>query len=126
MIRSSRPSTSGNARSTSPLQELIKCFCGICETFFKRKSIEYALKSNGEAILKDEDSRNILKKFISFRKSGSIFKTQLEEIIECFELVQEILNGEKDLLEYRNDLENVCYTEYWVCIMKKIVHSIFS
>ncbi|XP_070503528.1 uncharacterized protein [Chironomus tepperi] len=108
---SGEPTTSG--RSTNPVPELIKCFCGICETWFKRKSIEYALKSNGEAILRDGDSRNILKKFIAYHKAGSNFKTPVEEIIECFELVQDILNGEKDLEENRSDLDDLCYTEYW-------------
>ena len=51
-----------------------------------------------------------------YRKHNSNFKTQLEEIIACFELAQDILSGEKDLEENRADLDDVCYTEYWVRI----------
>ncbi|KAL7022143.1 hypothetical protein ACKWTF_012150 [Chironomus riparius] len=106
--------SSGEAgRSTSPVQDLIKCFCGICDTWFKRQIIEFALKSNGEAILRDDDSRLLLKKFMIYRKNNSNFKTQLEEIVECFELAQDVLNGEKDLEENRADLDDACYTEYW-------------
>lgn len=99
--------------STSTAQELIKCFCGICETWFNRKSIEYALKSNGYEILNDEASRNILRKFSEYNKGNSPFRTILEDILDCFELAQAILNGEKDLEENRAELDDLCYTSYW-------------
>jgi len=110
---SNRKPTTSSAGPSSPVQDLIKCFCGICETWFKRKNIEYALKSKGEEILRDNESRSILKKFIVYNKGGSNFKTPVEEIVECFELAQEILSGEKDLEENRADLDDLCYTEYW-------------
>ena len=88
---------------------------------FKRKSIEYALKSNGEEILRDNESRNILTKFVEYRKCGSNFKSPLQEIVECFELAQEILNGEKDLEVNRADLDDLCYTEYWEDYLTKAI-----
>lgn len=91
----------------------MKCFCGVCETWFQRKNIEYALKSNGEEILRDNESRNILRKFALYRRGTSIFKTTLEEILDCFELCLAIMSGEKELEENRDDLEDLCFTEYW-------------
>jgi hypothetical protein len=110
---SNRNPPTSSVRTTSPVEELIKCFCGICETWFKRKSIEYALKAKGDEILRDNESRSILKKFVQYNKGGSNFKTPVEEIIECYELSQDILTGEKDLEENRADLDDLCYTEYW-------------
>lgn len=107
---------------------MIKCFCGICETWFKRKSIEYAIKANAEEILRDEESKIILKKFLIYRK-GDLLKdefrlpSQAERTIECFELSQDIQNGVKDLKECQEKLEDLCFTvnlktELTMCINK--------
>lgn len=107
-----RPSTSAAPPKTTA-QELIKCFCGICETWFNRKTIEFALKSNGHEILRDEDARNLLRKFAEYSKGNSPFKTTLEEILDCYELSMDILDGVKDLEENRADLDDLCYTAHW-------------
>ena len=100
--------------SSSTIQDLIKCFCGVCESFFKRHSIEYALKANGEEILRDIEAREILKKFLIFRKGSSHSKSPAEEIVECFELAEAILQGKKELEDVKDELEELLFTEYWV------------
>lgn len=109
------PSTSRKAshRSRSPLEELIKCFCATCETSFKKKHIVQALKANESELLRDEDLRKILKKFIEAQQAGSHIKPPISDIIECFELCEGLLSGDEDLDDRRADLEDLCFTEYW-------------
>lgn len=108
------PSTSRKSshRSRSPLEDLIKCFCGVCETFFKRKHVIQALKANESEILNDNDLRAILKKFIASIEYGHI-KPPISGIIECYELCESLLIGEEDFDDRRSDLEDLCFTEYW-------------
>lgn len=110
-----RPSTSRKSshRSRSPLEDLIKCFCGVCETFFKRKHVIQALKAKEYEILNDNDLRAILKKFIESRQAGSHIKPPITEIIECFELCESLLTGEAELDDRQSDLEDLCFTEDW-------------
>lgn len=109
------PSTSRKSshRSRSPLEDLIKCFCGVCESFFKRKHIIQALKANESEILNDEELRSILKKFIEFKHAGSHIKSPISEIIDCYELCVGLLCGDEDLDDRRADLEDLCFTEAW-------------
>jgi hypothetical protein len=95
------------------LEDLIKCFCGVCESLFKREHVEQALKANEYEILNYSDLRAILKKFIEFRQAGSHIKAPIMEIIECYELCESLLNGNDDLEERRADLDDLCFTEDW-------------
>lgn len=111
---SSSNQAGGTSRSTNPIQELIKCFCGVCESYFKRPAIEYTLKANGEEILRDPEAREILRKFLIFRKGNSRSKSPAFKIFELFELCENILQGTKDLEDHQDDLEELLFTEYWV------------
>lgn len=114
MLNAFQPSgskSSHHTRSKSPLEQLIKCFCGTCESFFKRKHVEKALKANEHETLSEKKVLNILKKFIEFRQAGSHIKPPISEIIECFELCKAILRGEEDMEERRDDLNDYCFTE---------------
>lgn len=102
-----------NTRSHSPLEQLIKCFCGACETFFKRKHVEKALKANEHETLSEKKIRVILKKFIEFRQQGSHIKPPISDIIECYELCEALLTGEEDMEDRRGDMEDYCFTEDW-------------
>lgn len=113
-----QPSTSKSSkkpshRSRSPLDDLIKCFCGACESFFKRKHVKQALKANERELLNDNELRVILKKFIEFKQAGSHIKPPILEIIEGYELCESVLSGEEDLDDKRTDLEDFCFTEAW-------------
>lgn len=110
-----QPSTSRKAsrRPRSPLEDLIKCFCGACESFFKRKHVQQALKANEYELLSDVDLRKILSKFIESRQAGSHFKPPIKEIVECFELCEALLSGDEDFDDRRMDLEDFCFTEAW-------------
>jgi len=109
------PSTSKKSshRSRSPLEALIKCFCGACESFFKRKHVIQALKANESEILREEELRSILKKFIEFKQDGSHFKPPISQVIECYELCLGLWSGDEDLDDRRSDLEDLCFTENW-------------
>ncbi|KAG5670112.1 hypothetical protein PVAND_000395 [Polypedilum vanderplanki] len=116
-LQSERGSSSSSATVStsgrkSPIEELIKCFCGVCESWFKRKSIIFALKSNGDEILRDAESREILKKFLKYRQTTRNL-LDAQKIVECFELSEDILNGMKDLEEFRADIDDLCYNEDW-------------
>lgn len=117
------PSTSRKSshRSRSPLEDLIKCFCGACESFFKRKHVIQALKANEYEILSDNDLRAILKKFIESRQGGFPTKPKISEILECFELCDSLLTGHADFDEKRYDLEDFCFTEAWEDKLSKAV-----
>lgn len=95
------------------MEQLIKCFCGACESFFKRKHVEQALKANEHETLSEKKIRVILKKFLEFRQEGSFIKPPISEIVECFELCEAILTGDEDLEERRADLDDYCFTEEW-------------
>ncbi|CRK87910.1 CLUMA_CG001697, isoform A [Clunio marinus] len=110
---SSKSSGGPPRRSRSPLEDLIKCFCGACESFFKRKHIIQALKANEYEVLSDNELRKILKKFIEFRQGGSYIKPPIMEIVECYELSESILAMEEDLEERRADIDDLCFTEDW-------------
>lgn len=109
------PSTSrkSSRRPRSPLEDLIKCFCGACKIFFKRKHVIQALKANESEILTDSDLREILKKFIESLHGGSRTKPQIFKIIECFELCESLATGVEDFDERRDDLKELCFTESW-------------
>lgn len=112
---STSSSSSHSAEGVSnPIHDLIKCFCGICESLFKRTSIEYALKANGDELLRNPEARNILKKFLLFRKGTSKFKLDAEQIVEIYELADDIVKGYKDLEENRADLDDLLFNENWV------------
>lgn len=72
-----------------------------------------ALKANEYELLRDQDLRAILKKFVEFRQAGSHFKPPILEIIECYELCDAIMTGEEDLEERRADIDDYCFTEWW-------------
>lgn len=99
---------------SNPIQDLIKCFCGVCESFFKRSVIEYALKSNGDEILRNPESREVLRKFLIFRKGRSNFKLQAEDLVDLYALCYDIVEGNKDLEEERADLDDLIFNEFWV------------
>lgn len=110
---SPKASGSGGSRSggenitSSPIKDiLIKCFCGVCESFFKKSKIEYALKSTGYQILKDQESLEILKKFLIFLKGNSRIRLRAEDFVECYELASDIVHGIKGLEENRADLDD--------------------
>ncbi|KAG5670111.1 hypothetical protein PVAND_000394 [Polypedilum vanderplanki] len=105
--------TSSSSSQRSPIQDLIKCFCGVCESWFKRKSIEYALKANGEEILRDQESREILIKFLKFRQGKSHFQSPAQKIVHCFEVSEDVLNGKRNLTEELDEVNEICYTEAW-------------
>jgi len=109
------PSTSKKSshRSRSPLEDLIKCFCGACESFFKRKHVKQALKANECETLKDTELRDILKKFVEFKQAGSHIKPPISDIIECYELCEGLLCGDENLDDRKDDLEDLCFTEAW-------------
>lgn len=109
---SNRPDGRGGTNSVQEL--LIKCFCGVCESFFKRPTIEYALKANGEELLRDPEAREILKKFLKFRRGNSRSKSSAFKILELFELCEDILQNKKDLEDNRDDIEELLFAEYWV------------
>lgn len=106
-------SSKSSHRSRSPLDDLIKCFCGVCESFFKRKHVVQALKANENEILSDSQLRAILTKFVEFRQAGSHIKPPISEILDCYELCQSLMAGEEDLEERRADLDDLCFTEDW-------------
>lgn len=125
---SSLPTTSGSSGSSgsgvsNPIQDLIKCFCGVCESFFKRSTIEYALRSNGDELLRNPEAREILKKYLIYQKGKSNFKQVADEIVMLYELADDILKGEKDLEENRADLDDLLFTEYWVMLKIIILHN---
>lgn len=72
------------------------------------------MKANGEELLRDQESREILKKFLIFRKGKSHSKSPAEEVVECYELSEAILQGKKGLEDVKDDLEELLFTEYWV------------
>jgi hypothetical protein len=100
--------------SSSVREELIKCFCGTCGNFFRRKTIEYALTSNGLGILQESDAKDLFKKFLIFRQGRSRFLNQTMVIVNCYELCEDVVNGVKDLEENRADINDMC-NDYWVC-----------
>lgn len=108
-----QPTTSEKSRSRSPIDDLIKCFCGVCESFFKRKHVVQALKTNEHGILREEDLRVILKKFIDYRKSQTNIPLSISRIVDCFELCDAILRGNEDLEDRKDDLEELCFNETW-------------
>lgn len=75
--------------------------------------MEQALKANQSETLSEKKVREILKKFIEFRYTGSHIKPPISDIIECYELCEAILSGEEDLEERRADLDDYCFTEDW-------------
>lgn len=71
------------------------------------------MKANEDELLRENELRGILKKFIEFRQAGSHIKPPISEIIECYELSEAILTGKEDLEERRADLDDLCFTEAW-------------
>lgn len=112
--RNSAQSSSSSSSSSNPISELIKCFCGVCESYFKKTSIEYALQANGEQLLRDPETREILRKFLIFRRGNSRSKSPAFEILELFELCEAILQKQKNLDDVRSELEDLLFSEYWV------------
>lgn len=90
----------------------MKCFCGVCESFFKRSKIEYCLTSTGYQILRDRESREILKKYITFLRGNGRIRFRIEDFLECFELAEDIVNGQKGLEENRAELDDFL-DEFW-------------
>lgn len=111
--RSSSSKRRAPRRPKSPLEELIKCFCGVCESVFKKKNVEKAVVANEYETLQDPDIRDILKKFIIFRQAGSHIKPPIQDLIDCFELCEAVKSGMEDIEERRYDLEDFCFTELW-------------
>jgi len=58
--------------------------------------------------LSDDDLRNILKKFLIFRKAGSNIPSRIDKAIECYELCESLLNGSQELDDIRYDIEDLC------------------
>lgn len=95
------------------MEKLIKCFCGTCESWFKRKHVKQASQANTTELLREEELRAILKKFIEFRQAGSHIRPPISEILECYELCDLIRTGQEDLDDRMMDLEDLCFTELW-------------
>lgn len=111
-----QPSTSkksSHRRHRSPIEDLIKCFCGACEAIFKRKDVKKALKANQQEVLEDPDLRSILKKFLEFKNADSHIPSNAMKIVEGFELAYSVLYDGADFSESQMDLEDFCFTEDW-------------
>lgn len=113
VFQPSSSSSKPSHRSRSPLEDLIKCFCDACETFFKRKHVVQALKANSREILEDEHLREMLSKFLIFKQGRSNLKSETKKIVECYQLCDDILCKKEDLDDRRFDLEDACFTTYY-------------
>lgn len=72
------------------------------------------MKSNGEEILRNPEARDVLKKFLIYRKGKSNFKLQAEDLLQLYALSFDIVEGIKDLEEERAELDDLIFNEYWV------------
>lgn len=83
------------------MSDLIKCFCGKCEEkFFKRSTVKEALKSNGEQLLSNSDSREIFKKFLDYQKEeDDVLEGEVEKIIWWFQLAKKVIDRTCDFQE---------------------------
>lgn len=75
--------------------------------------MKQASQANTTEILREEELRAILKKFIEFRQAGSHIKPPISEIIECYELCDLIRTEQEYLHDRMMDLEDLCFTELW-------------
>lgn len=92
--------------------------------FLKHEVIKQAQKANEDEILRDKELRGILKKYLEFIEFREAFEKTSQEksksespiskIIECFELSEAIITGEKDLNdERRKRIDSLCFTKDW-------------
>ena len=93
--------------------DLIKCFCGVCETWFQRKYVKEALKANVNELLREKELRQILQKYLEHLERSQGLKPVMSKIIKCYELCEAILDCEEDFEENREDLEDFCFNEDW-------------
>lgn len=74
------------------------------------------MKANGDEILRNPESREVLKKFLIFKKGNSNFKLQADDLVELYALSYDIVEGNKDLEEERADLDDLIFNEFWVIV----------
>lgn len=77
-----------------------------------KQDIITALTSSEFWFLYDHELRASFKKYVIFRQGTSHFKFAALEMIECYELCKEIMDGKANLENLEN-LEELCFTERW-------------
>lgn len=93
---------------------LISYNCKTTEKVFKRQDYKTAYRANARDMLKDSDLRQMLLIFLIKKQGRSNLKSETRNIVECYELCELIWYNEEDINSRWQDLEDACFTNYFV------------